>query len=665
MADNLLLEEARRRGLVPSVPSSTVDPGLLDEAQRRGLASGGGARLPYAPIPDPIKPELVPERPSLWNRDTAVMLGASAGGVIPGMVAGGTAGLAGGLAAPVTAPLGALAGGILGAGAGSLLYDLTQDAPEIVEATKQGRIGEASSVLETSQRALSEMGKEAKWGGGTMAAGPVLNRLGKPLVGKLMGVLNPEARRITDLGHAQGIDLAASHVSPRKLVKGLPRVLGVFPFVGSPYRKGQARVVGQLDERAADLLNTLAPASTRYDVAKGLTEAAVKRYGKYDRVASVLYNRFYKIADDLPVKDIVPTQPLKEELAEVARREGIEQITLQSGESFKAFGTDAIGDWLRQVSGMSEHITIEQARGLERQLNAILRTGAKEGWDVSRLSGMKQALQESKATLDISRLSPGDAQRVIGAWQQANEFFAETRRVFETGTARRFGRVDKNIFRKGVFKPGTTNQDQIFESVFQAKSPEALSDLRRLVGPGEFSKASRKFLDTAFNAARVPAKEGALVEDMFSAAKFEKRLGLDTKEGWDALGEMLKGSDVTVKDWQNFLEVAKKATDITIRDPSTFVMRRFVLGAGLAGSVAMGAGQVSIPAAVFVSYVARSGAKFMMNKNQLRRMTRVLDDTTSDHLRRMLVTRFLRIAAADEREKPKKSNTRPRPPGRQ
>ena len=647
MANDLLLEEARRRGLMPSVPS--VDPGLFEEAQRRGLVPA--RKKARQPLPTTNRPpiEEEPWYKQLWSPETSVMTGAS-GGAALGMPAG---------------PLGMLAGGVLGAGAGSLFFDLTEDMPEIVETTRRGEIGAIEPMLETSRRALGAMEEEAKWAGGTMAAGPALKRLGKPLVGKVMGVLNPEARRMTDLAHAQGIDLAASHVSPRKLVKGLPRVLGVFPFVGSPYRQGQARVVGQLDERAADLLNTLAPASTRYDVAKGLTKAAAKRYTKFDRVASTLYDRFYKIADDLPVKDIVPTQPLKEELAEVAQREGIEQITLQSGKPFEGFGTDAIGDWLKQASDMPEHITVEQARGLERQLNAILRTGAKEGWDVSRLVGMKEALQNAKGSLDISRLSPEDAQRVIGAWQNANEFFAQTRRGFETATARRFGRVDKNIFRKGVFQPGTTTQDQIFEAVYQAKSPEALADLRTLVGPGEFKKATRKFMETSFNAARVPAKEGALVGDMFSAANFEKRMGLDTKEGWDALGEMLKGSDVTVKDWQNFLEVAKKATDITIRDPSTFVMRRFVLGAGLAGSVAMGAGQVSVPAAVFISYVSRKGAKFLMDKNQLRRMTRLLDDTTSDHLRRMLVTRFLRLADADERKESTRKGTRPRPPGRQ
>ncbi len=321
---------------MPSTPS--VDPGLLEEARRRGLWTPTG-RTSRQPLPTTNRPpiEEEPWYKQLWSRDTAIMAGASAGGL---------AGLAGGPAAPVTAPLGALAGGILGAGAGSLIYDLSEDAPEIVETTRRGEIGAIEPMLETSRRALGAMEEEAKWAGGTMAAGPALRRLGKPLIGKAMGVLNPQSRRITDLAHTQGVDLGVTHVSPRKLVKGLPRVLGVFPFVGSPYRQGQARVVGQLDERAADLLNTLAPASTRYEVAKGLTGAAVKRYAKFNRVASALYGRFYKIADDLPVKDIVPTAPLKEELAEVARREGIEEITLLSGKPFSNFGPDDIGDWL-------------------------------------------------------------------------------------------------------------------------------------------------------------------------------------------------------------------------------------------------------------------------------------------------------------------------------
>lgn len=662
MADSLLIEEARRRGLVPSAPD--IDSGLLEEAQRRGLISERRATPQPLPTTNQLPAEDKPWWKQLWSPETSVMTGASAGA----------------LAGTPAGPLGILAGGVLGAGAGSLIFDLSEDMPEIIETTRRGEIGAVEPMIETSRRALGAMEEEAKWAGGTMAAGPALRRLGKPLIGKMMGVLNPESRRMTDLAHAQGIDIGAAHVSPRKLIRAAPQVLGIFPFVGAPYRKGQAKIVGQLDERAADLLNTLAPASTRYDVAKGLTGAAVKRYKKFNRVSSALYDRFSRIADELPVKDIVLTQPMRQEVADVARREGIEQITLQRGvrkpptvattpqtrgiikhhkpareaierRALQAPGTDVVGDYLKQLSDLPERITVEQARGLERQLNAILRTAGKEGWDVSRLSGMKAALTNAKNNLDVTRLNPEDAQRVLGAWQNANEFFAQSRRGFETPVAGRFGRVDKNIFRNGVFKPGTITQDQVFEAVYQSKSPDALADLRTLVGPGEFNKATRKFLETAFNKARVPAKEGALVEDMFSAADFEKRLGLNIDEGWEVLGEMLKGSDSTVKDWRNFLEVAKTATDITIRDPSTFITRRLVLGASIAGSVAMGAGNISIPAAVFISYLARRSAKGLMSGQQLKMMTRVLDDSTADHLRRTLVTRLLRLTTANEKEK--------------
>ena len=142
MADDLLLEEARRRGLVPSELSLGVDPGLVEEAQRRGLTAGG--RTSRQPLPTTNRPpiEEEPWYKQLWSPETSVMGGASTGALV-GAPAG---------------PLGMLAGGILGAGAGSLIYDLTEDAPEIVETTRRGEIGAVEPMLEAQTASSGQTG---------------------------------------------------------------------------------------------------------------------------------------------------------------------------------------------------------------------------------------------------------------------------------------------------------------------------------------------------------------------------------------------------------------------------------------------------------------------------------------------------------------------------
>lgn len=576
------------------------------------------------PIPAPFKPELAPPLPGP-TRDTYIGSGATIGGI-----GGSLAGIPG-----------TLAGGALGAAGGSAAYDASRALFDRMHGYKGL---EATERLENTAEGMADAAyDDALWSMGGMSALRALSRA-KPVVGSLLGVNNKETRRLADMAKAQGIGLGATHLSKSRVVRAMPKVLGVFPFVGTPYRTGQVRVIGQMDDRAADLLNTLAPTSTKQDIGEKLTKAASKRYSKADTIASTLYKRFSDTAAALPVKDIVDTAPLKDEMARIAQREGIEAITLEGGKTMTR-GTDPVGDYLRQITELPERITVEQARGLERQFNAIMREGGTQGWDLSRLEGVKGALEKAKNALDVSRLPPDLADDVLKKWKAANEFFSGMKRATETPTARRFGRVDKDIFGKGFFKAGTINQDEVYDAVFRAKSPQAMSDLRNLVGGAEFRSASRKFLEGALEKSRVRAKEGDVLGDLFSAADFEKRIGLDSQEGWDSLKEMLKGSGVTVDQWRDFLDVAKKATDIAVRDPSTFLARRAILTGGVAGGLVMGSGSMSLPAAATAVLATRGLTRFLMSPKQLKLMMRSLSPTTSDAVRYQLVARLLKPEA--------------------
>ena len=218
----------------------------------------------------------------------------------------------------------------------------------------------------------------------------------------------------------------------------MPGTLGVFPFTGTPYREGQARVVGDIDNRAAEILNELAPSSSIYRLSEGMVEAANKRYGKFNKVASVLYGRFATLADGLSKPDIINTEPIRNAVAEIEKRMGREKITLEGGEALTP-GTDVLGDWVAKLNNLPERITVAQARGLERQLNDLLKNiKPGENFDTSRLFDIKTALEEAKLNIDLSEIPANEAAEVLQAWRAANDFFHGTRKVFDTETAKKF-----------------------------------------------------------------------------------------------------------------------------------------------------------------------------------------------------------------------------------
>ena len=620
-------------GLAPPRELSDADIGLMTHADPQAMARERGSRGIPSIVPNPRQPS----RPD-WLRPGYEATGATAGAAL---------GAPGG-------PPGMLVGGALGAMLGSGVYDLVQDIGQRTGFPHVPSNAPIPGVRERVENMARAGTGEFLWGGAGAAVGPFAQRGINTLTGKVLGLRTPEARRMTDLAQRQNIGVGALHVSPRKWVRGYSKVVGVFPFVGTPLREGQARVVGDINERAADLLNTLAPrAATRMDVSKELTRAAANNYKKFRGVGAALYDNFYELADNLSVREIVPTSEMKARLAGLGERAGKEAITLKSGEQWQPPKSDDLGDWLAQINELPDLITVEQARGLQRQLNEIIK--APDGaWDVSRAIEMAEAIKESIHSPDLSRLTAAEAQPVARALDVANQFWTENASVFETATALRFGRVDRNIFGKSFFKAGSLNRDEVFNAVFRSGSVDALQDLRKLVGEKPFQKAASEYLGEALRRSHLVQPEGSLVDEIFSAQKFEELLKLNTRDGQKALQEMLKGSGLGLNDFNGFLEAAKTATDITIRDPSTFVARRATLGgaAGVMGGLVIGAGKVSLPKAVLLSYITRQFSKGLMSPTALRRLTRSIRDNATEQQKRMLIMRVIEAAQQDVPERP-------------
>jgi len=194
----------------------------------------------------------------------------------------------------------------------------------------------------------------------------------------------------------------------------------------------------------------------------------------------------------------------------------------------------------------------------------------------------------------VDKLPAEEGSALIKSLQKANDFYSKAILRFETTTAGKFGRVDKNIFGPGAFKAGGINEDEVFSAVFNARSPRALADLKSLVGTNAFEQATRRFLETTFNASIKSVKNRAI---RFDADGFAKKLGLDTDDGVKAFNAMLGGTKVKPKEFFEFLAVAKKAGEFAVPDTSVFLQRRFTLGGirNILGGLAIGAVGLSNP----------------------------------------------------------------------
>ena len=581
------------------------------------------------PIPEPIVPTLATGEKTIDHRPAAL----------------GAAGMLGSVIGSPAGPLGMVAGGSLAVAGMSTYLDALE---RTLNKWRGFKVQDSGDFLrDTTKKAVDEAGLDAAFSMGFMSLGPITRRIGKYAVGKFMGVTGEEAVKAADEAAAQGINLGAAHVSKSGFVKGFPRVVGVFPFVGKPFKVNQSRVVGEIDAHAADILNTIAPPTTQLKAGEAAVVAAKKRFDKFSNVKSSLYEHFYKLADDLPERDIVKTWGIKIGLNdEILEKELKETIALKSGETMRRFKSDEIGDFIGQIKELPDRLTVEQARGLQRELNQISIKAKLDGYDISRLRQLKDLITAAVHNPDLSRISADEAAKVSSALTEANEFFINGKKIFESVTARKFGAVEKNIFAAGVKRPGTITPDKLFKRAYDASSPMALEDLRKLVGRNQFNGMTRQFLDDAVEASMIKSKAGMTGPRLFNAEKFEKALGLNTPEGWASLQTMLKDTPVTIKDWTMFLKAAKTGSDIVIRDPSSFVARRLVLAGGTMGA-AVGAGlvggaQASIPMALFLTLALKKTGNVMMDPNSLRAMNKVMDDTVPMQIRRAMIGRLFK-----------------------
>lgn len=614
--------------------AKTLDTGepLVSPGVDPGLAEDVFAKQPREGLPGATA--------GFGNRDVFV----GAGGIAGGVLAIPAAAVAGPLAPAVI-----LGGGAAGAAAGSLLFDTFDDVVRFFEGTEKER-----GPLDPTMRALEEAKRDALFTGGALSLGPLI-RAFKPFVGKALGV--GDKARLADLAEAYGIRIGVIQATKSLAVKGFSKVIGVFPFINPPLREA-AEVTGRSTRRFFDdLLNTMAPTAHLTDLGVDLTRTARGRFKAFKRIAGSLYGRYDKLANAASDPAFLPTKNTSATAKKLFEEAQSGRTLLKTGKVLTGPKgvTDSLQDFIDQLKELPERITVKQLRKLQRDLGEAAGRAQADGFDVKRAVDLKRSLERDLNSPDLTLLTEAEGTKIVEALTRANQFFAETAKKFETATAGRFAKSDKNIFRPGFFRAGSLNADEIAKDVFNAQSPQALKDLRKLVGTNQFKRVSRKHIDDIAVKSFDESAEGVL---SFNTDSFVKNLGLDTPSGRQAVEEMISGTGVAMKDLDNFVEVARAAEDFTISSSSTFLQRKFTLTAfrGIGSAAAFTASLADPITTVTAIFLLRHGGRILTRPSTLRNLTRAMDDTLTRQQRRTALTRVAQLVLRrpDNREEVEK-----------
>lgn len=575
------------------------------------------------------------------SRDTAVALGGTAGAILGTATAG-----------PV---LGTIAGGGLGAAAGSALFDNFHNLKAYLDSQPEKIVG----AQEVTKNMIGEGMTDAAFSMGGAVAQPI--RLGRMAIAKISGLNEKAAAELMLIAENAGIRLGAVDVGGT-FPKGYAKTIGVFPFSGTPFRRGEVQKLQDANKAINRILDTFAPnEKLAGEIGMDMYKAAQESRQEFRTVAGGLYDHLRELIETAKNPNIIPTDDLRAlaiEHNDLARRG---QIILNDGTFLPSVQSAEIADFFLNVSRLPELIKPTQYERLTEDLKTLIGKNLKEGFDVKQLAEAKKALREGFDNLRTDLLDPGEGDAIKTALQQANKFYSDGIVKFQTPAAKIFERVNRFIFKAGADQPGTLNPDEIYHTALNLRSPEQVKDLTKLVGIENMQNAARENFRTAVEAAR---SDVVILGKTFSAVDpnvLEKKLGLvgaGTKK-LEGLRELYKTSGVDLDEVKNLIEVMKKIEGIG--NPAEFMRRRIILGGigGAAGALGIGgavmggtdpadAAGTGIITGVALTLLGRHGSEIFASPEKLKLITGALDEARGAIPQRANLSRLINLLSGNK-----------------
>ena len=502
--------------------------------------------------------------------------------------------------------------------------------------------------------------------------------LAKKGFSKLFGTDNPRTAELASLAAQHRIPLGIIQAVPEgNWVKGFTRVLGVLPYVSTPFKRSTKNVEEALSRNVFDMMDSFSPnLNASSTVSEKVVNRADEAFDLFHARSDQLFKRWFDMTKQLPIdkQAFIPTSKLRQSAQTI-----VDQF--EAGKvGAKELRDNPLVEWARNALTFDKRLTPAQFKSQIEDLHVKIKKAAEEGVDIdsgnSMLAGMEGDLNSPALNFagsfsngqpvpakiidkltgkEIRNPEAVSGRDIAKAVTRANTFFTEGLQRFETATAKKFRAVDKQMFKATFKEAGPQERDQLFRKLFNMDSPLGIKHLQQLVGKSNVLNGLRTVMDDAFEKGTKGLSDG--LPGAEALAKVRNALGIDTKKGALVLEQALKGSNVSVDQMREVFDLVSASDSVFNPQTSSFLQRRLTLGGpqaflpGLtAGAAAgkVGEGMLSNVAGI-VSFVTalRAGSRYLTNPKNLQTMVRALDDSFAPRVRRAAIARMLNDQNSD------------------
>lgn len=506
-------------------------------------------------------------------------------------ILGGTAGAVGGFF--VGGPFGAAAGAGLGAGSGSLAADFLGDllAPDMPAPSAEERLQDAATtaVVDTA----------------LTAAVPVAGKALKPAVTKIvdrftsakealkkqtpdaqtqigflersLGLTDEAAQQAKELAD-EGVPLSLGQASSSPFVRGIYNLSSRMPIAGAP---GQKQLL-ETFQRVDDALNArIAPTAklkplTETERSKLIQEFGLESFNKWRNTYKSVYKRAEQLnqakGDYFDLRNLALTSRAAIPRSELA---DIPQDLL-----------NFVGDIEKNVA---KKINFNDVKLIDERLSSLSKKYDPARGEIPNNTAFR-AITKIQDQLKREIRNPQDeAGRLMSA---GDRLFKEYMAVVEGKTGKEFQKaLGRGALRPGIGRPPSQRLEDLYAKTFgDVKSPEAVKDLKNLIGTDRVNILAANYLDDVFTK--------YLKGDKKEFSKLYNELGFNNLRGkkFEATKELLKDyksairnvetgkleiKSVSADDLYKFMDILKDFPE-ALPDVNTFVARSGLLRASQA-----------------------------------------------------------------------------------
>lgn len=435
---------------------------------------------------------------------------------------------------------------------------------------------------------------------------------------------------------------------------GYVRTMSRLPWLGAPSRAARENKLAGWEQMWNKELGLFGPPMDSPMVSKKAVEGAEDAWKAFRSEVDTKYDAARKLA--VSEGPIVDSQKIID-----ASIKGMNELlsnrpTLMTGQTAHTDIPDYVRKFTDQLQDLPPKLTVGNLDWLENELANVLSKAQKDGFQFKTAADIRKAAGDALRDASVTSAA---AKALI----DTDKFFHNGMKLFETPTGQKFERTDKNIFSLGHSDPGKINSDVMNSIILNAKSPQAISDLERLIGKPQMGNVARKYIEDVVNGARVEDKTGKYT---YNVGDIVNKFKLDNPRSaeYQAFGRLLKSTGVDINDFKRVLDITKVAFGNEIPDVATYMSRAMGLAAlgGTGAALSAGMGHllpVLSPALIIGAIAARHGNRVLTDPNKLRNILRLYDSNLPTTQKRMALLRVYQSMSGNAVESDKQDKLFP------